>query len=377
MAKALVFPRLANNFIKNGYYPTDDETISRALSALGAAQEGDSQIRILDPCAGEGVALAECKHHLGKDRTVAYGIEYDTERAWHAKTVLDHCAHADFNSCMVSYGSFGLLWLNPPYGDMLRDHEGNGANGLFKESRPRLEKHFYQRTHGLLQVGGVIVLILPSTSYDNQLSGWVAAHFREVQVFRAATDQFKQTVLFGVKQKSNGTIDSALRQRLLAIGVGDVVLDELPETWLDMPYIVPAITDGRRQFKFAAHNLDTAQLQQELGRYESTLQQQFTGLFQQAAAQANRRPLRQMTEWHTALALAAGQVGGVVRSDDGRIYLIKGSTHKEKRTETRIHENLDGSQTEERIDTDVFVPVIRALDFTPNSQTFGDVLMIR
>ncbi len=196
-------------------------------------------------------------------------------------------------------------------------------------------------------------------------------------MFRAATDQFKQTVLFGVKQKSNGNIDTALRQHLVAIGVGDVVPDELPEEWPDTPYVVPVMTDTRRQFKFVSHNLDTQQLQQELGRYEITLQQQFTGLFRQAAAQANRRPLRQMTEWHTALALAAGQVGGVVRSDDGRVYLIKGSTHKEKRTETRFHENLDGSQTEERIDTDVFVPVIRALDFTPNSSTYGDVLMIR
>ena len=158
---------------------------------------------------------------------------------------------------------------------------------------------------------------------------------------------------------------------------GDIVPDELPETWTDTPYCVLAIQEGRRQFKFAAANIDAAQLQQEMANHQPVLQQQFTGLFRQAAAQANRRPLRQMTQWHTALALAAGQVGGVVRSEDGRVYLIKGSTYKEKRTETRIHENIDGSQTEERIDTDVFVPVIRALDFTPNSPSYGDVLMIR
>jgi tRNA1(Val) A37 N6-methylase TrmN6 len=375
MAKILVFPRLAQNFIKNGYYPTDDATIARTLSALEAADEG--QMRILDPCAGEGVALAECKHHLGKERTVAFGVEYDAERAWHAKGLLDHCLHGDFNSCMTTYGSFGLLWLNPPYGDMVKDHEGNGANGLFKENRPRLEKQFYAKTHGLLQVGGVMVLILPTTSYDKQLSSWIASHFREVKVFRAATDQFKQTVLFGIKQKANGTIDTALRQYLMGIGVGDIVPDELPETWTDTPYCVPATQEGRRQFKFASASLDLGQLQQELVVQQNALHQQFTGLFRQSAAQTNRRPLRQMTEWHTALALAAGQVGGVVRSDDGRVYLIKGSTHKEKRTETRFHENIDGSRTEERIDTDVFVPVIRAIDFTNNSQTYGDVLMIR
>ncbi|MDQ5767943.1 DUF6094 domain-containing protein [Thiothrix subterranea] len=375
MSKALVFPRVARNFAKNGYYPTDETTLARTLSALEAADEG--QLRILDPCAGEGVALAECKYHLDQERCLAFGIEYDAERAWHAKTVLDHCIHGDFNSCMLSYGSFGLLWLNPPYGDMLKNHEGHHAPGLLQESRPRLEKHFYQRSHGLLQVGGVLVLVVPSTSFDKQLAGWIAMHFREVKVFRAATDQFKQVVLFGIKQKSTGNLDATLRKQLLAIGVGDVVPDELPEVWTDEPYTVPAFVEGRKQFRFVSANLDAAQLQQEIGVHSGALQQQFISLFRQAATQTNRRPLRQMTEWHTALALAAGQVGGVVRAEDGRVYLIKGSTHKEKRTETRLHENIDGSTTEERIDTDVFVPVIRALDFTPASRTYGDVLTIR
>ncbi len=31
---ALMFTRLAHNFIKNGYYPTGSETMSRILNAL-------------------------------------------------------------------------------------------------------------------------------------------------------------------------------------------------------------------------------------------------------------------------------------------------------------------------------------------------------
>ncbi len=60
---ALMFQRLAHNFIKNGYFPTDLETIARILSALAPAI-GD-EMRIIDPCAGEGTALAECRKHLG------------------------------------------------------------------------------------------------------------------------------------------------------------------------------------------------------------------------------------------------------------------------------------------------------------------------
>ena len=34
---ALMFPRLARNFVKNGYFPTDEPTLERALAALAPA----------------------------------------------------------------------------------------------------------------------------------------------------------------------------------------------------------------------------------------------------------------------------------------------------------------------------------------------------
>jgi hypothetical protein len=40
-------------------HPTDAETIERILSLLRPSPKG--MMRIIDPCAGEGVALAECK----------------------------------------------------------------------------------------------------------------------------------------------------------------------------------------------------------------------------------------------------------------------------------------------------------------------------
>ena len=49
---ALMFQRLARNFVRNGYFPTDAETTARVLSALEPAE---GEMRLLDPCAGEGV----------------------------------------------------------------------------------------------------------------------------------------------------------------------------------------------------------------------------------------------------------------------------------------------------------------------------------
>lgn len=120
---ALMFSRIARNFIKNGYFPTDEDTLQRVLSAL--VPQSDQPIRICDPCCGEGVALAEAQHYLTSlgATVTSYGIEYDEERAWHAKQLLSRCIHADLNDCKVSLRTFSLLWLNPPYGDLVSDSE--------------------------------------------------------------------------------------------------------------------------------------------------------------------------------------------------------------------------------------------------------------
>ena len=84
---ALMFPRLARNFAKNGYYPTDEASLERTLSALAPS---DGPMCICDPCAGEGVAIAEAAHALGPELTSAYAVEFDQERATHARLLVDH-----------------------------------------------------------------------------------------------------------------------------------------------------------------------------------------------------------------------------------------------------------------------------------------------
>ena len=119
---ALMFSRLAHNFIKKGYYPTDADTLGRLLNVLQPCTEG--KMNIIDPCAGEGTALAECQQHLGSAQVRSFAVEYDKERAYHAKKLLDVCLHGDFNDCLVSPRQFGLLFLNPPYGDLVADKAG-------------------------------------------------------------------------------------------------------------------------------------------------------------------------------------------------------------------------------------------------------------
>ncbi|WP_411268879.1 DUF6094 domain-containing protein [Pseudomonas aeruginosa] len=367
---ALMFPRLARNFAKNGYYPTDEATLERTLSALAPS---DGPMCILDPCAGEGVAIAEAAHALGPEQTSAYAVELDQERANHARLLVDHCIHGDLMDTMITRQAFGLLWLNPPYGDLARD--ANGNLGYEGKGRGRLEKLFYQRTLPLLQYGGILVFILPAYVLDQELVGWLTRHFADLSVFQAVDKQFKQVVIFGrrVRQREQAGDDvKSSRARLLQIGLGELEADELPPEWVLLPYVVP--TSQAEPEHFYRISMEPEQFADEVRRLKGLWPAFETHLG--ATQQTLRAPARALSQWHLALALAAGAISGVVQSPSGRTLAVKGDTFKQKSSAVEYRERDDGSLAETRILTDKFVPVIRAWDLTPDSATLGQVLTI-
>ncbi|EMK3529591.1 TPA: class I SAM-dependent methyltransferase [Pseudomonas aeruginosa] len=367
---ALMFPRLARNFAKNGYYPTDEATLERTLNALAPS---DGLMCICDPCAGEGVAIAEAAHALGQEQTSAYAVEFDQERANHARLLVDHCIHGDLMDTMISRQAFGLLWLNPPYGDLARD--ANGNLGYEGKGRGRLEKLFYQRTLSLLQYGGILVFIIPSYVLDQEMIGWLTRHFADLSVFQAVDKQFKQIVIFGrrVRQREQTGDDvKASRTRLLQIGLGELEVDELPHEWTLLPYVVP--TAQAEPEHFYRISMEPEQFADEVRRLKGLWPAFETHLG--ATQQTLRAPARALSQWHLALALAAGAISGVVQSPSGRILAVKGDTFKQKSSAVEYRERDDGSLAETRILTDKFVPVIRAWDLTPSSPSLGQVLTI-
>ncbi|MBH9409712.1 class I SAM-dependent methyltransferase [Pseudomonas aeruginosa] len=368
---ALMFPRLARNFIRNGYFPTDEPTLARALSALAPSPGAMS---LLDPCAGEGVAIAEAAHALGREQVQVFAVEYDAERARHARQLVDRCIHGDLMDTLISRQSFGLLWLNPPYGDLSKDVNGNiGYQG---QGRARLEKLFYQRALPLRQYGGVLVFIVPSYVLDAELVGWLTRHFADLRIYRAVETQFKQVVIFGrrIRQRDQASESvKAVRGLLLQIGQGDAEAEELPLEWPFLPYTVPASPAEPEHFYRVT--MEPEQFADEVGRLQGLWPALDTHLG--AAQQSLRPPARALSHWHLALALAAGAISGVVKSKSGRVLVVKGDTHKEKTLQTEYTERDDGSVAETRLLTDKFVPVIRAWALTLGSPTWGEVLTIR
>ncbi len=374
---ALIFPRIAQNFIKNGYFPTDLPTLSRIATALDFASDATSApaspLRLLDPCCGEGSALMFLQEALQAAGAAAhsFGVDVDEERAWHAKSVLGTVAHADIHDVRITERSMGLLFLNPPYGDLVTDQVRSGD---LKQGRERHEKVFCRRSFNLLQPGGILVLVLPFYVLDTELSTLIARHFERVEVFISAEQAFKQCVLFGVKRRP-GTPPAALINRLVAFGEGQDQV-ELPEHWAGNPYLVPA-PKAAEEFQFSVLRLDARQLAGELdaGLGKATLWPRFDLLMRPPSREA-KPPLRAMTDWHLALALAAGQISGVVTGQSGRRLLIKGRTHKAKDTQVLRETSADGSVSETRVLTDKFITVIRGIDLTPGPE-LGQIVTIR
>lgn len=363
---ALMFTRLAHNYIKNGYFPTDDDTLSGVLHALQPVEQG--AISVLDPTAGEGVALAEIKHALGSNRTTAYGIEYEAERAQHAKTLLDRCLHSDYNDCVLASRAWSLLFLNPPYGALVTDKAQTGSEG----GSHRMEEQFLRQATHHLQYGGVLVYIIPRYSLNTRIAKLLVHYYDGLQVFLAPEQRFKQIVVFGYRKRADSTGQGDLLKHLVAQGQGEIPIPQLPdETW-PSPYRVPAATEQHPTF-FKVQ-LDPLQLADEIDRFGHGLWGQFDHQFGQRVL-PERRPLRPLSSWHLALALAAGQISGEIRSAE-RTLLVKGGTRKEKQVSMEMIVDEDGRKQERRIAQDIFVPVIRAIELTPG-ENFGQVITIK
>jgi type I restriction-modification system DNA methylase subunit len=100
-----------------GYYPTPPRTLQLIANALTIPSNTSSPVRLLDPCAGQGEALAHLTTHLRQEhaQVQSYGIELADSRAPLAANVLDQVLHADYRDANLSQYAWGLLYLNPPY----------------------------------------------------------------------------------------------------------------------------------------------------------------------------------------------------------------------------------------------------------------------
>ncbi|RTG97626.1 DUF6094 domain-containing protein [Thermus scotoductus] len=133
---------------KAGYYPTPPKTLEGLAALLGGFRKALEGEAALDPCAGEGEALARVAEATG---TKPYAIELDEERAKACRARLAPLGGTALqgDSLEVEGAGFRLLWLNPPY-DWAEPEDGR-----------RLEVLFLRHWWPALVPDGVLVLLIP------------------------------------------------------------------------------------------------------------------------------------------------------------------------------------------------------------------------
>lgn len=94
--------------IRCNYFPLPDSEANLIRSCLAFP---DQETSALDPCAGEGWAMAAV---TASSKAVTYGIELDSYRAEAAASVLRHVIQGDALSTQARVESFGLIYANPP-----------------------------------------------------------------------------------------------------------------------------------------------------------------------------------------------------------------------------------------------------------------------
>src|SRR3546814_13876630 len=74
-----------------------------------------------------------------------------------------------------------------------------------------------------------------------------------------------------------------------------------------------------------------------------------------ATQQTLRAPARALSQWHLALALAAGAISGFVQSPTGRTLAVKGATFKQQSSAVEYRERADGTLSANPILPDKFL----------------------
>jgi len=327
---------------KAGFYPTPD-TVCELLKEKINFEDG---ARLLDPCCGKGKTLSRLAN--GVPNIITYGIELDHQRAHEARSRLDKVLWGDsLSEVMVSPGSFGLLYLNPPY-DIATNPDGKSQ---------RLETLFLRRYLGTLQQNGYLVLVIPY--YILKHCAKPLARYFKVQVLGFPEDEFqafRQCIVLGRKKLLAPKEEAGQTQAHLE-ELADMEPDEFMDAVFSLedmaPIIVPVMSKPLTTFR--ARNIDPLEAV-PLVRKAGILKNVLTEL----TPKKNNviRPLTSVKKGQLALMMAGGYMNGDIEKN-GRQLVIKGMVNKsEEVINVRENDSGKGSITTR----DQYIPTVKIID---------------
>jgi methylase of polypeptide subunit release factors len=311
---AAIIARLMNN-VRLGYYPTELTHVD--LIVRGIAFPEGVTTNLLDPCCGCGIAL---RRIADGNNCWAYGVEMDEDRAEESQDRLHRVAVGSYFHSRISHEAFHLLFLNPPYLNVIKEGGGN----------TRSEKMFLVDAMKHLAMGGLLVYIIPYYRITADIARVLCDNFTDLSVYRfmgKEFDRFKQVAVFGVhKPRENGAgLVDAFMSSIVTAGVIPE-LSDLPEG----RYPLPPHQLTVQVFKGAVFNV--LELQRQLKASKSIAR-----LLERSELDSReKRPLLPLNVGQIGLIAGSGMINGLAKCESP--HVIKGRIVKETVS------SLDGSE---------------------------------
>jgi len=343
--------RLAST-AKAGFYPTPDrvtELITRFVVPVATAEP--HQGRLLDPCAGEGIAAETVARAWHLD---GYGIEIDAERALAASSRLTRVLHLDYAQARTPLHAFQVLYANPPY-DI---DTGEGK---------RLEYTCLRDTTKWLCAGGLLVYLVPQYRVDARMAGFLAASFKDLRAYKFPDPEyqtFKQVVIFGIAKNEPARDDTAALALLSACRGALPVLSDEPSAGERYTLPAPLPEDPKRAFYFRGNELNPQEALDEALKRGVWASDEWRDLIEPHRVFDKFRPLMPLKKGHLATLIAAGMLQNILlENDHGERVLVKGRTYK-------VQEEVETAEEDEaEVVRDRFVTEIIALDLNTGEHT--------
>jgi hypothetical protein len=185
---------------KMGYYPLPESVIPEIAKHLSVA--GSSDIRILDPCAGQGVAIKGLSEALSIPQSNVYCVELHEGRGNDIRALMPEAkvvAPCPFNGTMISWHSFSAVYCNPPFDDQL------GGGG-------REETNFLYVLQNLMVTNGVLVLVAPFSTFQRYaVMNHLDARYKQGKLYRLPDRdrKYNECVFIG-RKRANAIADQKI-----------------------------------------------------------------------------------------------------------------------------------------------------------------------
>jgi len=297
---------------KGEYYPTPLSIVNHIANLLHVKPRNKPVVRLFDPCAGKGEALARIAQVLrGRtDREIqAWGVEINPRRAAEAAERLDLVIPAPFEVVgwkPARWGVASLLFLNPPY-----DFSQSG-------SYRRMEHYFLDKATPSLEPGGLLVYIVPVSAIDWQMVHFLWQWYEDIQTYRFPDeefDRFKQVVIFGKRLRIRDRRRYPAREHILVrlahtwyAEAEEVTRSEMPPlTELTSPLVIPTTRERAHLYR-AAWSEDEMAAKVEADNGHGPLAQALRDLYGPEET-LDLEPLVPPKRGHIAQILASGLMG--------------------------------------------------------------------